>query len=302
MVAHSRRRDVRGAGRREGRPAAQADRSAGAVYRLERGAPADRARLVAPRRGLLVRPHRYTPATVIAGWLPRGAVSTEPLKDTIRRVAAIGWAATPGPVDRGLRLRHGPARGLRARGMRRRPTLADAVAASCAIPGFYQPVTIGGRRYVDGGRALDLQPRRARPAGLDLVICLNPTSSLHAPQIRASVSVRPSAAGRPRAGGWAAKRRSCARAGTEVVLIQPTVQDLDVMGPNLMSSKRRRQVIAVAAQTVAAQVRRPELRARLRALPPGEELLVRRPSPAPPEPIDFTRLARARWPATAAAG
>ena len=29
--------------------------------------------------------------------------------------------------------------------------LADAVAASCAIPGFYRPVEIGGRRYVDGG-------------------------------------------------------------------------------------------------------------------------------------------------------
>ena len=29
--------------------------------------------------------------------------------------------------------------------------LADAVAASCAIPGFYRPVRIGGRDYVDGG-------------------------------------------------------------------------------------------------------------------------------------------------------
>jgi predicted acylesterase/phospholipase RssA len=29
--------------------------------------------------------------------------------------------------------------------------LAVAVAASCAIPGLYHPVTIDGRRYVDGG-------------------------------------------------------------------------------------------------------------------------------------------------------
>ena len=29
--------------------------------------------------------------------------------------------------------------------------LVQAVAASCAVPGVYPPVTIGGRRYVDGG-------------------------------------------------------------------------------------------------------------------------------------------------------
>jgi NTE family protein len=29
--------------------------------------------------------------------------------------------------------------------------LLQAVAASCAVPGVYPPVTIGGRRYVDGG-------------------------------------------------------------------------------------------------------------------------------------------------------
>ena len=43
--------------------------------------------------------------------------------------------------------------------------MADAVAASCAIPGFYHPVEIDGRRYVDGGMRstsnLDLADRRA---------------------------------------------------------------------------------------------------------------------------------------------
>jgi NTE family protein len=31
------------------------------------------------------------------------------------------------------------------------PSLVHAVAASCAVPGVYPPVTIDGRRYVDGG-------------------------------------------------------------------------------------------------------------------------------------------------------
>jgi NTE family protein len=29
--------------------------------------------------------------------------------------------------------------------------LVDAVAASCAVPGIWPPVTINGRRYIDGG-------------------------------------------------------------------------------------------------------------------------------------------------------
>jgi NTE family protein len=31
------------------------------------------------------------------------------------------------------------------------PSLVQAVAASCAVPGVYPPVTIEGRRYIDGG-------------------------------------------------------------------------------------------------------------------------------------------------------
>ena len=61
------------------------------------------------------------------------------------------------------------------------PRSREAVAASCAIPGFYRPVRIGGRRYVDGGVCsasnLDLLAGR----GLDLVVCLNPLSSGTAP-------------------------------------------------------------------------------------------------------------------------
>jgi NTE family protein len=35
-------------------------------------------------------------------------------------------------------------------------SLIDAVAASCAVPGIWPPVTIGGRRYMDGGtRSVD---------------------------------------------------------------------------------------------------------------------------------------------------
>lgn len=57
--------------------------------------------------------------------------------------------------------------------------LPDAVAASCAIPGFYRCVEINGRSYVDGGvrSTSNLDALRGEP--LDLVVALNPTSSLH---------------------------------------------------------------------------------------------------------------------------
>ena len=50
---------------------------------------------------------------------------------------------------------------VRPRRARRRARLRDAVMASCSIPGWYAPVRIGGRRYVDGGAC--------SPTSLDLV-------------------------------------------------------------------------------------------------------------------------------------
>lgn len=278
-----------------------ASRSAGAEYQLHRGVPALGPGSWPLALASLARPYRYSPAAVIAGWLPQGLISPEPLKQTIRRVAGDGWAAHPNlwimacDYATGRRVAFGRADAPAA-------SLADAVAASCAIPGFYRPVEVGGCRYVDGGVASTSNLDVVAGRDLDLVICLNPTSSLHAPQNRTlgerAAAVLRQASGR-RLGHEARKVRA---RGTEVVLIQPTVQDLDAMGTNLMSSKRRHEVIDTAAQTVGAHLRQPELRARLRELPPGESILVRRPSPAPSEPLDFTRLARARWQAAGPVG
>ena len=43
--------------------------------------------------------------------------------------------------------------------------------------------------------------------------------------------------------------------GTDVVIIQPTVHDLDIMGTNLMSSARRHDVIERGAQSVTDHLR-----------------------------------------------
>ena len=147
--------------------------------------------------------------------------------------------------------------------------LADAVAASCAIPGFFRAVQIAGRRYVDGGlhsaSNLDVLARKR----LDLVIALNPMSSLHASAPRTlgerlAYAVR-QASGR-RLGTEAKRLRD---AGTEVVLIQPTVHDLDAMGTNLMSRSRRQEVIRTAVRSVTEHLSSSPVGERLADLPRG---------------------------------
>ena len=51
--------------------------------------------------------------------------------------------------------------------------LVDAVAASCAVPGVWPPVTIDGRRYVDGGVRSGSNADLA--AGADRVLVITPT-------------------------------------------------------------------------------------------------------------------------------
>lgn len=48
--------------------------------------------------------------------------------------------------------------------------LIDAVAASCAVPGVWPPVTLRGRRYMDGGMRSLTNADLARPCGARFVI------------------------------------------------------------------------------------------------------------------------------------
>jgi len=289
MVAHSRGEGLEGVVDADGRPAAQADRAAGARFELERALPP-----IGPgswRLALrtIANPRRFTPATVFTGWIPRGIFSTESLKDTIRRVVPSGWSPHPNlwvvacDYETGRRVPFGRAGAPEA-------DLADAVAASCAIPGIYHPQTIAGRRYVDGGIYSTSNADLLRDEDLDVVICLNPTSTLHPiqalnPREWPNLAMR-NASGR-RLGSEAKKLRA---RGIEVVLIQPTREDLEAMGPNLMSPRRRNQVIEVARRTVTEQLDEPANRELLADLPPGDPRKLRRPDGPPSEWPDWREL------------
>jgi NTE family protein len=294
MVAHSSGEVMDGVVGADGASASTADRSAGARFRLHRGLPA-----LGPgswRLGLasLARPYRYSPTAVVAGWLPNGPFSTEPLKATVRRACSEAWAPHPAfwamavDYETGRRVAFGRDDAPDAR-------LPDAVAASCAIPGFYRAVEIGGRRYVDGGVRSTSNLDVLRERGLELVVVLNPTSSLHVGSAR-TVGERAAwlmrrASGR-RLGSEAKRLRG---EGTEVILIQPTVHDLDVMGSNLMSAKRRHQVIETGVRTVREHLRESPVGERLASLPRGIPELVRRPDGDPSSWPDLRDAARRRW-------
>jgi NTE family protein len=294
MVAHSAGETFAGVNDANGRPSAEADRSAGSGFRLHRGPPP-----IGPGSWSLIgrsllAPRLHRPAAVGAAWLPRGVISTEPLKATIRRVVPSGWADHDNlwivacDFATGRRVAFGRHDAPRA-------DLADAVAASCAIPGFYRPVDIDGRRYVDGGVWSTSNLDIVRNAGLDLVICLNPTSS--------ATTIR-GATGPPAPGGRLAQglRRQSGRrlgseaarlrdAGTHVILIQPTPEDNTVMGDNLMSRHNRNLVIETATRTVADQLRKLPERQLLDALPAGDPERIRRPEGPPSEwPSDLLPL------------
>jgi NTE family protein len=293
MVAHSSGEDleVRDA---SGGSAADADRSAGAVYRLERGIPPIGPGSLKLALTTLARPTRFPPAAVVAGWLPDGPISTQPLKDTIRRACSDSWAPHPGFWS--MALDYGTGRRV-AFGRADAPPaeLPDAVAASCCIPGFYRSVNIGGRRYVDGGVRSPSNLDVLRDEDLDLVIALNPTSSLAdgaVGSIGGLVAARWRAASGRRLGSEAKVLRA---RGVDVLLIQPAEHDLEVMGPNLMSSKRRHEVVTTAIRTVTEHLRSTPDGERLAALPAGMPEAVRRPPGPPSEWPDFEEAARERW-------
>lgn len=278
MVAHSRGEVFDGLTGPDGRPAADADRAAGAVFRVHRGLPAIGPGSLRMAFTALRNPLRHTPLQMLAGWIPAGFISTDSLKDVVRRAVPDEWVDHPNywavacDYESGRRIPFGRLDSPQAE-------IAEAVAASCAIPGFYRPVRIGGRRYVDGGVCsvsnLDVVAGR----GLDLVICLNPlTSPDRAAGLLDLLPALTNGAGRRR---LAHEERKVRRFGTEVVVIEPSGEDLAVMGRNWMNAERRQQVIETARRTVAEQLRGAPLRALLADLPQGEPHKIERPAGPP---------------------
>lgn len=229
-----------------------------AAFRTESALPA----LWPGSPGLVGRALRGGPDQVmkaVAGMLPEGFVSTAPIAGLILERAGA-WPSgrrlwvVAADFQTGDRVAFGRAGSPKA-------SLPEAVAASCAIPGFYRPVRIGGRRYVDGGvhsgANLDLVAGRE----LDLVICLNPLSSppgtaagVHWP-VRALVHRQ-----------LAAQAAAVERTGVRVLLLEPYGRSIGLIGLNPMSRRRTSEIGIAAAAEVRAYLRRPDVLALIEGL------------------------------------
>ncbi len=149
-------------------------------------------------------------------------------------------------------------------------SLADAVVASCSIPAWYPPVTIGSRPYIDGGATSNTSVDLLRGEPLDEVYVLAPMASLEADRPRSPVARIERAIRRSITRGLLTDVEALRAEGMRVVVVTPGPEDLAVIGTNLMNPRRRTEVLQTGMRTAALQ-----LRSQLAARTPARRALSR---------------------------
>jgi NTE family protein len=264
MCAYNAGRSLEGLAEVEQRVDVVAERVSGTELRLQRAVPKLGPGSWRLAMSTLVRPHRHAPSALLAGWLPRGFISTAPISRLVETFIDGQWPDHPAywavaaDYGSGRRVAFGRHDAPPAR-------VADAVAASCAIPSFYHPVTIGGRRYVDGGMCSPSNVDLLCGEDVDVVLCLNPMSSV-AQATGGSPSDRVAALLRAQNGRRLGREaRRLREDGKQVVVLEPGAEDVALMGLNLMNGRRRVEVMEQARRSMALTLR--ELRAQRVTLP-----------------------------------
>ena len=161
--------------------------------------------------------------------------------------------------------------------------LAPAVLASCAIPGYFSPVAIGGEEYIDGGVHSGTNADALRSQGLEVVVAVSPMSSARPHRRRADGAIR-----------WSGHRRLArealrvAEGGSVVVRFEPGASVLDAMGLRMMANDRSDRVVDRAMAETRAQIEDEGLR---HLLAPGRTrpTAATAPSPAPGQDASSVR-------------
>jgi NTE family protein len=198
---------------------------------------------------------RVRPGVLAAALMPEGVVSTEFVAAGLRPLFAGGWPHQPFWVNAvhlgdGRRVTFG-------RESAPEVDVATAIAASCAIPSFFEPVNIEGERYVDGGVH---SPTNADVlAGgdpFDLVLISSPMSIAGR-----NVRLSPDEPMR-RLARLALTRevRKLRAEGTIVVAFQATVTVATEMGLNAMDPSRRAPVARHAYESALRRLDRVDAR------------------------------------------
>ena len=196
---------------------------------------------------------RRSPYAALAGLLPRGRGDATWLQEYGDALAGPGaWTAHPATwlvavdVATGERVAFGSPGAPEA-------TLGEAVAASWGIPGWFPPVEIAGRRFLDGGAVSSVSADLLADEHLDEVVVVAPmTSHGGAPGrglsrierlLRAQMT-----AGLDREVALLEER------GIRVVRVEPGPAELDAMGPSFMDLSRRNATLAAARQHLPGRV------------------------------------------------
>jgi NTE family protein len=194
-------------------------------------------------------PRRVPVLAALAAVAPQGRGSLAAVGELVSTVNAdAGWPTRPATwliamdYDTGRRVAFGRPGAPTA-------TMAEATMASCSIPGWYAPLVIDGRRYVDGGTLSPTSLDLLADAGLDEVYVL-------APMISFDYDEPPTVVGRmerrfrrlmtKRVLHEAGKVR---RRGASVTMLGPGRDDLAAIGVNLMDYRRRAAVLDTALRT-----------------------------------------------------
>ncbi|TML87432.1 MAG: patatin-like phospholipase family protein [Actinobacteria bacterium] len=218
--------------------------------------------MAAPTRLLAAarRPWEVRLGTLAAAVLPAGRVSSELIAVPFRSLFDTQWPARPTwicavQLDSGRRVVFGRDGAPPA-------SIADAVAASCAIPSFFTPVTIGGTRYVDGGAHSPTNVDVVSAEAFDLVIVSSPMSTS-----RGGTRVALDTAARRLFRVYLGREAEAVRrSGVPVVAFQPSATDTSVMGVNAMDATRRKPVAEHMHGATRRRLQEPKLRDRLAAL------------------------------------
>ncbi|MBN4926960.1 patatin-like phospholipase family protein [Hoyosella rhizosphaerae] len=134
-------------------------------------------------------------------------------------------------------------------------TIEQALRASWAIPGWFPPVQIGDRRYVDGGVASTASVDLLAADELDELFILAPMASMSGARAPGLSGFAENQA--LRKGMTATLRKEIAAVeagGTRVFLLDAPAHDLAVLGGNFMDYRRRERVFTYAINALEQRV------------------------------------------------
>lgn len=175
------------------------------------------------------RPHQFRPLTAAMALLAPGQF------DIVEQLSALGetdeWPAEDLWINT-VRRKDGKQVVFGRDGAPDAP-LHLAVAASCAVPGYFAPVRIGRHTYVDGGAHSPTSADLLRDRDLDLVIVVSPMSG------PASIPSDIYDASRWHSARLAAREvRTLRGSGTPVVVFRPGAAEQEAMGNDFLSADR----------------------------------------------------------------